>query len=158
LVEIGRGRVTLRNGEHIEIIEAGAELPPPPKSKPDAKAPNPPSPHAIEGAADAIDCKGDHCRVDRAFVEQLLANPGALTKQARISPSKSGFKFYGVRPDSLPKLLGMRNGDTLTHVNGTPLRSLDQAMGLYTKLRRASHLSVTLERKGKSVQKEIDIE
>jgi type II secretory pathway component PulC len=68
-----------------------------------------------------------------------------------------GYKFYGIRPGSLPKLLGIKNGDLLTSVNGHQLESLDQAMDLYNKLRRASHLSVTIERKGQLVQKEIDI-
>jgi type II secretion system protein C len=118
----------------------------------------------IEGAAEAIVCDESqtNCTVDKAFVEKLMANPGQLTKQARIVPAVAdgetkGYKFYGIRPGSLPKLLGLKNGDLLTSVNGHELESLDQAMDLYNKLRRATHLSVTVERKGKVIQKEIDI-
>jgi general secretion pathway protein C len=128
--------------------------------------PKPPDPNSreIDGALEAISCDAEFtsCTVDKAFVEALLANPAQLTKQARIVPAvrdgeTKGYKFYGIRPGSLPKLLGMKNGDLLTSVNGQQLESLDQAMDLYTKLRRASHLSVTIERKGQAVQKEIDI-
>jgi general secretion pathway protein C len=162
--EIGRGRVVLRNGAQLEFIEMGAEPPPPPKEKKKKKddADKKKNKNAIEGAEEAIDCKGDTCTVDREFVEGILNNPGLLAKQARVVPAikdgeTRGFKFYGIRPGSLPKLLGLKNGDLLTNVNGNDLTSLDQAMGLYTKLRRASHLSVTLERKGKTIQKEVDI-
>ena len=34
---------------------------------------------------------------------------------------------------------------------------MDKAMGLYTKLRHAANLSVTLERKGQTINKEIQI-
>ena len=161
------GRVVFRNGAQMEYIELGA--PPPPvtaTASPVVPAPTPPKKNsrAIEGAAEAISCDADFasCTVDKAFVEKLLTNPAQLTKQARIVPAvrdgqTKGYKFYGIRPGSLPKLLGMKNGDLLTSVNGHQIESLDQAMDLYNKLRRASHLSVTLERKGQAVQKEIDI-
>ncbi|MGB1275869.1 MAG: hypothetical protein ACPG77_08970, partial [Nannocystaceae bacterium] len=113
---------------------------------------------------DAINCdeSGNQCTVERAFVEKLLKNPMALAKQARVIPSikdgeNRGFKFYGIRKGSLPRLLNLKNGDLLTSVNGTDLKTVDQAMGLYTKLRNASHLSVTIDRNGKTITKEIDI-
>ena len=164
-----RGRVVFRNGNQMEYIELGAAPPPATTSpvKPTVPA-NPEAPQAnsreIEGAEEAIQCDAEFssCTVDKAFVEKLLANPAQLTKQARIVPAvrdgqTKGYKFYGIRPGSLPKLLGMKNGDLLTSVNGHNIESLDQAMDLYNKLRRASHLSVVLERKGEQVQKEIDI-
>lgn len=163
---VDRGRVVFRNGAQLEYIELGG-MPPPPTSAPPPppeEAPTEKSDREIEGAAEAISCDADFtsCTVDKAFVEKLLANPAQLTRQARIVPAvrdgeTKGYKFYGIRPGSLPKLLGMKNGDLLTSVNGHQLESLDQAMDLYTKLRRASHLSVTIERQGETVQKEIDI-
>ena len=166
---VERGRVVFRNGNQMEYIELGA--PPPPATSAPAKPTVPPSAETasansreIEGAAEAIQCDAEFtsCTVDKAFVETLLANPAQLTKQARIVPAvrdgqTKGYKFYGIRPGSLPKLLGIKNGDLVTEVNGHKLESLDQAMNLYTKLRRASHLSVSIERKGKAINKEIDI-
>ena len=118
----------------------------------------------IPGAAEAINCPNENtCTVERAFVEKLMANPALLAKQARIVPKQKdgevlGYKLYGIRRGSLPKLLGLKNGDMVTAVNGEDLKSMDKAMALYTKLRRASNLSVSIERKGKTVNKEIQIQ
>ncbi len=163
---IERGKVVFRNGAQMEYLVLGAEPPPPPPvTAPVAvEEEKPANDREIEGAAEAISCDEamTNCTVDKAFVEKLMANPAQLAKQARIVPAVAdgetkGYKFYGIRPGSLPKLLGLKNGDLLTSVNGHELESLDQAMDLYNKLRRASHLSVSIERKGQVIQKEIDI-
>lgn len=166
--QVARGRVVLKNGAQLEYLDIGvAPQPPSTTAAIPASVPVPeadPNSREIAGAAESISCDGEFnsCTVERAFVEKLLANPAQLAKQARIVPAvrdgeTKGYKFYGIRPGSLPKLLGIKNGDLLTSVNGHQLESLDQAMDLYNKLRRASHLSVTIERKGQVVQKEIDI-
>ncbi len=164
---IERGKLVFRNGAQVEYLVIGAVPPPPPPTAPTAptlEEEKPANDREIEGAAEAISCDEamTNCTVDKAFVEKLMANPAQLAKQARIVPAVAdgetkGYKFYGIRPGSLPKLLGLKNGDLLTSVNGHELESLDQAMDLYNKLRRASHLSVSIERKGTLIQKEIDI-
>lgn len=168
LASVERSLVHVKNGSTLEYIELGVE-PPKPSAKPvveKKKKEEEPKANAaaIPGAEDAIKCETENsCTVSREFIDQLFANPAALAKQARVMPSvkdgeSKGFKFYGIRPGSLPKLLGMRNGDLLTSVNGTELKSVDQVMGLLTKLRRASNLSVTIERKGETITKDITIQ
>jgi general secretion pathway protein C len=162
LTRVERGRVVFMNGQQAEYIEIGGT---PPPMAPTAKvAPGVKPPEANgDGRDSAIQCRDENnCTVSRDYVNKLLANPAALTKEARVVPAirngeTKGFKFYGIRPNSLPKLLGVKNGDMVTAVNGIELRGLDQAMGMYSKLRNASHLSISIERKGKPVQKEIDI-
>ena len=170
IVGVDTGLVHLRNGAQLEYItvddEAVAAARPSaaPEKKDKKDKPKKKSKYAIDGADEAINCPDENtCVVDRAFVEQLMANPAMLAKQARIVPSQrdgetQGFKFYGIRRGSLPKLLGLKNGDMLTEVNGEEIRSVDKAMALAMKLRRASNLSVTLVRKGKPVTKEIQIQ
>ena len=165
LVDVQRGRVILLNGSRREYVElgpavaaAGAEPrpegePPPPPKKNDRK---------IEGAEEAISCEGDSCTVDRAFVDRALANSTQLAKQARIVPSirdgeTLGYKVYGVRPGSLPRLLGIKNGDTIKSVNGKELTSMDQAMDTLASVKKASSLSVVLDRRGTSITKDITI-
>jgi general secretion pathway protein C len=165
---IDQGVVHLRNQAQLEYLEVGGAIPepsaapPPEEKKADAKEDAPKDDRAIAGAEDAINCPNENlCTVERAFVESLLANPMQLAKQARIVPARdgeTGFKFYGIRRGSLPKLIGLKNGDKLVAVNGEDLTGIDQAMGLYTKLRRASNLQVTIERKGKTINKEIQIQ
>jgi general secretion pathway protein C len=166
---VDQGVLHLRNNAQLEYLELG-NVPPPapnsatptPKADDDAKKP-PTNDRIIDGADEAIKCDGDACTVDRKFVESLMANPAQLTKQARIVPSQrdgdtQGYKLYGIRRGTIPNLLGLKNGDMLKSINGEELNSIDKAMGLYTKLRRASHLNVTIERKGKEVTKEINIQ
>lgn len=167
LVSVERSLVHVKNGGALEYIELGVE-PPKPTAKPlqvvEKKEEAAPSAGSIPGAEDAIKCESENsCTVDRMFIDSLFANPAALTKQARVMPSikdgeTKGFKFYGIRPGSLPKLLGMKNGDLLTSVNGIELKSVDQVMGLLTKMRSASNLQVTIERKGESITKDITIQ
>jgi general secretion pathway protein C len=168
VMSIDQGLVHLRNNAALEYLELGDEAPPPvvaaaPKEEEKDEA-KPEDDRSIPGAEEAINCPTeDTCTVERAFVEKLMANPALLAKQARIVPKQKddeilGYKLYGIRRGSLPKLLGMKNGDMLTAVNGEELKSMDKAMGLYTKLRRASNLSVSIERKGKIITKEIQIQ
>jgi general secretion pathway protein C len=166
---VDQGMVHLRNNASLEYLEIGDDAPPPPApttAPPEGEGKEEPKPddRTIPGAEEAIKCPTeDTCTVERAFVEQLMANPALLAKQARIVPKQKddevvGYKLYGIRRGSLPKLLGLKNGDMITAVNGEELKSMDKAMALYTKLRRASNLSVQIERKGKSITKEIQIQ
>ena len=170
LVSVERRMVHVRHGSQLEYIELGVE---PPKGAPKPvvdkgakKTEDEPKPNAnaIEGAKDAIKCESENaCTIDRVWLEGVLSNPASLTKQARMMPSVKdgetrGFKFYGIRPDSLPKLLNIKNGDLITAVNGTDLKSMDGAMSLYAKLRRASNLQITIERKGETITKDLTIQ
>lgn len=172
LVSVERRMIHVRHGSQLEYIELGVE---PPKGavKPvvDKAAKKPedepkPSGNAIAGAEDAIKCDSGNensCTIDRAWLEGVLSNPASLAKQARMMPSVKdgetrGFKFYGIRPGSLPKLLNIKNGDLITAVNGIELKSMDGAMSLYAKLRRASNLQITIERKGETINKELTIQ
>ncbi|MBX7079143.1 MAG: PDZ domain-containing protein [Nannocystaceae bacterium] len=161
---IGSGKVHIRrDGVALEVIELGAPPPEPPKAdaskdkdeakpKGDEAKPDP--------ALDAISCATEReCTIERAFVEEVLANPAAFAKQApRVVPlPEGGFKLAGVRKNSLASKLGLKNGDVLLAVNGETLGGLDDAIGMVTKLRRASNLSVTLERKGSTIEKHVEI-
>jgi general secretion pathway protein C len=159
LVSIERGRVYLRNSGMLEVLELGVELPLPlkkplPKMKTGSELPR---------QADAIRCDSEHaCTISREFVDSLFGNPVKLMGQARVAPAMRdgdmrGFEFRGVKNDSLPQALGIVSGDIVTSVNGNDLQSIDQVMGLVAKLRRASNLSITLERKGVVVTKEFEI-
>ncbi|MEM7158307.1 MAG: hypothetical protein AAF799_36040 [Myxococcota bacterium] len=102
------------------------------------------------------------CSIDRALLDELLANPARLSKQARVVPrmrdgESDGFKLYGIRPGSLPKQLGLKNGDTVRMVNGRALLSIDDAMDAYMKLRKSKKLEFEIERKGKVFDLVIDI-
>ncbi len=166
VLAVERGRVVLLNQGRREFVDIGIAPPPPapakPASKPDETKPE--NKIAIEGADDAISCSDEHnCTVDRAFVEQLLAKPQQLMSQARMAPvakdgETAGFRVSGIKTGSLAKLIGLKNGDVVSEINGQRLGTVDDALAMYTKLRSAKHLSVTVERGGALIRKEIAIE
>lgn len=167
ILAVERGRVVLLNQGRREYIDMGSE-PAKPAPTPAAKPAEEPKAKggksvAIEGAEQAINCSDENnCTVERQFVDKLLANPAQLITQARMFPvskdgENAGFRVSGVRSGSLAKLIGLQNGDVVSEINGHKLGSLDEAMAMYQKLRRASHLSVTVERGGALIHKEIAI-
>lgn len=161
VLAVSHGKVELRTATGTEMLELGKPAPEPkaePKTeaKPEPKA----KPMAESSDLDAIQCaSADVCTVERAFVDEILSNPAKFASQApRIAPlADGGFKLAGVRKGSLAAKLGLASGDILLAVNGTELEGIDDALGLMTKLRRASNLEVTLDRKGKAVRKQIEI-
>lgn len=106
---------------------------------------------------------GEHSyEVDRALVEQVMANPMAFLKRVRAVPAivdgqAVGFKLYGVTPTSLPGRLGLANGDTLQAVNGFALTSASAALDAYGQLREATALKLSLTRRGKPLTLKVSI-
>lgn len=106
---------------------------------------------------------GEHnYEVQRATVDSLLGNMGALAKGARIVPETrdgkpAGFRLFSVRPDGPFAKIGLLNGDVVSAINGLEMTSPDQALLAYTKLKTANHLSVALERNGQKITKDYNI-
>jgi general secretion pathway protein C len=144
--------------ERISLLDVARPAePPPPVAMP---TPTPPSPGEPQDELTAMLDQGikkmseDSYEVDRTLVNNLLANPMSVARGARIVPSvkdgqPNGFKLYAIRPNSVYAKLGMRNGDTISSVNGFDLSSPDKALEVYTKVREASNLSVSVLRRGK---------
>jgi general secretion pathway protein C len=59
--------------------------------------------------------------------------------------------LYAIRPSSVYAKLGLANGDTLQAINGFELTSADKALEVYTKLREATSLQVSVTRRGKDM-------
>lgn len=130
----------------------------------EARRPVPPPERAVHHERDpAVDCTEEHrCTLDRKYVEEMLANPASLTSQLRIMPSirdgeLRGLKLYGIRPGSLPKLLGFRNGDLVLSINGAPVTGGEPPLGVYRRLRSVDTLAVEIERKGERMLKTCDL-
>lgn len=90
-------------------------------------------------------------RIERAAVDHLLSHPRDFAMGARIVPATqngrpSGFKLFAIRPGSLYLAMGLRNGDTVEEINGYSMTSPDLALEAYTRLRKATRLSVKIRR------------
>jgi len=121
---------------------------------------------AAEGLSDAghasTRCVGEVCKVDRAFIRKALENPGEILRQARLIPSvkdgaSAGFKLYGIRSRSIPKLAGLKNGDLLIAVNGSSLLTLDEAMAAYTAHKGDDRFVISIVRKGKPISLTVEL-
>jgi len=100
--------------------------------------------------------------IDRGLVDKILADPSVVARQARIVPSikdgkANGFKMYAIRPNSVFAKIGMQNGDTIQSINGFDMSSPDKALEVYTKVRSASSLSISILRRGQPVSMDYSI-
>ena len=110
---------------------------------------------AVDAGVKKID--DNHYEIDKDLVAKVLANPMGVAKGARVVPAvkdgkPDGFKLYAIRPSSVYAKLGLQNGDTLQSINGFDLTSADKALEVYTKLREATSLQVSVTRRGKQEQ------
>ena len=156
-------RVYFDHDGKVEYLDLdGAAAPPAaPAATPPAA---PPAPGAPEfGDLDKqIQCNGANCTIDRALIDKALSNTAALSAMARFVPSvrdgkPNGFKVYAIRPSSLFGKIGLQNGDTIAGINGFDMSSPDKALEVYTKVRSASSLSVSVQRRGQPVTLEYSI-
>lgn len=106
---------------------------------------------------------GEHTyELQRATLDSVLGNMALLSRSARIVPElregkAAGFRLYSVRPDGPFAKIGMQNGDVIYAINGLEMSSPEKALEVYSKLKAARHLSVSLERNGERVTKEYTI-
>ncbi|MBX7080969.1 MAG: hypothetical protein K1X88_17350 [Nannocystaceae bacterium] len=82
---------------------------------------------------------------DRA---RLLTDPVALAGTVRIVPSRDGgFKLFSIRRESVLDVLGFRNGDRITALDGDPITP-ELMMEQYRKLSKADSVRVDFDRRG----------
>jgi hypothetical protein len=106
---------------------------------------------------------GQHCVVSRAVLAGLLESPSRLAEQARIMPSLRdgefrGFKVYGLRPGSVPRQLGLKNGDLIKTLDGVALTSMEAGLEGVMRLRDAAAVDLDLERKGQPMRLRVAFE
>lgn len=103
-----------------------------------------------------------HFEVERSVIDQILESQAELMRSVRVVPEKdgdktSGLRMFGIRPDSLLGTLGMENGDRLQSVNGFDINDPQKALEAYTRLRMSDHLTVSINRRGKPVNIDVNI-
>jgi general secretion pathway protein C len=92
--------------------------------------------------------------VDR--MRQLIANePGAISEIIRPQPvfaqgKQRGFRVYPGRNRQAFTRIGLRPGDLVTHINGTPLDDPSRGQEIFNTLGSSSEAHVTVVRNGKS--------
>lgn len=92
--------------------------------------------------------------VDRAMLDEQIANLDSIMNQARVIPhyrqgKPVGFKVVGIRSNSIFRHLGLKSGDVLKSVGGEELTSINKALGLFEKLKTSDNVTLDVERLGK---------
>ncbi len=99
----------------------------------------------------------------RARIESAVSDLNALMTQVKIQPNlengqPNGVILTGIKPNSIFRRMGLRNGDVITAVDGDAIESPESAARLYENLRTANQLSLDLKRRGREKKIEYKIE
>ncbi len=87
--------------------------------------------------------------IRRATIANAVSNVGQLMTQAKILPRKDGLTITAIKPGSLFRRLGLRNGDVIEGVNGQGIQSVDDALSIYSRLRNDASVTVDIKRRGR---------
>lgn len=93
--------------------------------------------------------------LQRTQIESAMGNIGQLMGEAKIEPNMTdgnsdGLLISDVKPDSLFRRMGLRNGDIITGVDGKTIETVDDALRLYENLKTADSASVDIKRRGQN--------
>ncbi len=92
--------------------------------------------------------------IRRSQIEDAMANVTELMGQIKIRPhftdgQPDGLAVGSIKSRSIFRKMGLRNGDVITGIDGTPIETVDDAMKFYQNMMSASQVSVQIQRRGK---------
>ena len=87
--------------------------------------------------------------IPRSVIDRAVRDVGRLMTQAKITPRKDGLAVSAIKPGSLFRRLGLRNGDVIEGVNGRTIQSVDDALSIYSRLRNDSSVTLDIKRGGR---------
>ncbi len=105
----------------------------------------------------------DNFEIKRENLSKYTADISEFLMQARAIPERdrsgniTGYQVTEIEPGSVYEKFGLKNGDSIREVNGTPVTSPMQAMELFTALKNTDKLSIKIQRDGKTATKTYNI-
>jgi general secretion pathway protein C len=151
-----REKVVLTVAGKDEILEMQKPAPQSPLSRFAAKFPMPAPPDSgPDPGSGPMPVSNRRITLQRAQIESALGNIGQLMGEAKIEPnmangSPDGLLISDVKPNSLFRRMGLRNGDIITGVDGNPIETVDDALKLYENLKTSDGASVDIKRRGQN--------
>ncbi|MEE8435492.1 MAG: hypothetical protein V3S64_11950 [bacterium] len=89
-------------------------------------------------------------------VKKSMENFSTVLKQARVVPytgkDGSGFQIRSIRPGSIFQRIGLLNFDVIKAVNGKPITTADQAVGLLTMFQNEKEIILDVRRRGREIK------
>ena len=154
-----RGKVVLTVGDKDEILtmEETPTQPPgkervasrPASSRPVSRQPPPQRPEPRSSGEERT------VTVERSDVQESLTNINKLLSEVRIRPhfrdgKPDGLAVSRIKEESLFSKLGLQDGDIVQAVNDKQIRSPDDVLSLYKRLRTGTEVAIQIERRGRS--------
>ena len=99
----------------------------------------------------------------RDQIEDAFKDINNIMRDIKIRPhlvdgGADGLILSSIKPGSIFRKMGLRNGDILTGVDGEKIESVDNALAFYEKLKLSSHIALQLKRRGQLKTIEYNIE
>ena len=82
------------------------------------------------------------------MIDDAIQDVSKLMTDVKIQPNEAGLALSQIKPNSIFRRMGLRNGDVLKSVDGQEIHSVDDALKLYESLKSADSVSVVLQRRG----------
>jgi general secretion pathway protein C len=108
-----------------------------------------PGPAARTGAA-----RAQRISLRRSYLEQSMQDMASLMTQVKIQPHMedgvpAGLALSSIKPNSIFRRMGLRNGDVIVGVDGSEISTVDDALKMVDSLKSSSNLSLQLKRRGR---------
>ena len=95
----------------------------------------------------------DGYEVDRSLVKELVTGAmkpnGVRVLPAMTNGEITGLRFAGVTAASLPAAIGIKSGDVMSTLDGTPIKTAEALLDVYAKLDTLSSVEIGGTRGGK---------
>jgi general secretion pathway protein C len=101
------------------------------------------------------DIRTQRVSLRRNMINDAMKDVSKLMTEIKISPhlgedgQPSGLAVSDIKPNSIFRRMGLRNGDVLKSVDGQEIRTVDDALKLYESMKSADSLAVQIERRGR---------
>lgn len=91
--------------------------------------------------------------IKRSLIDDSMKDINSLMSQVRARPhftggNADGILLYGIKQSSMFKDMGIQNGDIIMGVDGTEIKSVDDAISLYDRLKNSSDVKMQIRRRG----------
>ncbi len=99
------------------------------------------------------DVRTQRVSLRRSMIDNAIQDVSKLMTEIQIQPHMedgvaAGLSLSNIKPNSIFRRMGLRNGDVLKSVDGQEIQTVDDALRLYQNLKSASDVSVRISRRG----------
>ncbi len=136
--KISRGKVILETGDKTEILYME-------KTVPTGSAVQHPAKNIMGDMNVKMDLKD--LKNASGIISRELAHVATIPHFSNGRPS--GIVLTGIRPNSFLYNLGLKNGDIIYGLNGTPVKARNQILSLFREIGSGSSISLEFKRKGR---------